>query len=790
MRLLPSRIVRSTVPVALACAIVFASAIIGSGASAGSVVGANVLSATSLSVANCAPNTPATSFGLVLVSTSNVTSTPCEVTFGSSNDTSTLRVAQRDGFDTAMISTGVTKTTSRSTSVAAISDVEHVAGALGWGAGTGGLAVTSDSGLSWTYPAFGVTTSLDAVAGWSTAGGVAVGTGGAARYTTNGTTWTSSVTGTPNDLYDVDAAGAGSVWAVGELGTILHSIDGGATWSDQTNPAVTTASLHSVSVVDADVAWISGNGNLVLRTQDAGVTWDVVHAVASTSPLTSIVATSAIDAFAIGTTTCGSCEVRRVTDDGGVTWSTYTGGESYSKLSTDGAGRWFVAGTSGDLGYSTDGLQTIVPSTDSTTPVSLNDVEHFTGLDAVAVGKHGLELTSDDAGVNWNDVNPDADRYLHEVGHAAGTIWAVGESGSAIRSTDLGVTWQPKLNAASEDLFGTWVRDPNLMLAVGDVGRIVRTADGGSTFTTPASGVVTALRSVAGHGSAAWAVGDGGVIVKSVDAGATWSAQASGTTLQLIDVSASSPSDAWAVGASGVVIRTSDGGATWTPVVGHGLTGSIAHVVATSPDWQWLASGNTVARTVDGGATWQTSTPNVSYQAGGFDAASSHEAVFASSNNRMFTTYDGGANWVLNMGGGTLNHTGAVLVSSGTAFTSTSVATINKIAPPRVIDDHAPGSGRGWTDNATSFGVCLDSIADGATVDGATWTPVAGCAPVDGVAWRAVPVTTGNPSSLVTRAPNGDTDARAALRFGLKVSSNQAPGDYVAPIRFEVIAPG
>jgi uncharacterized delta-60 repeat protein len=72
-------------------------------ASAGSTVGATVLSSTSVDPAGCLGGTPnATSFGTVPVLTSIVTSNDCAVQFGSSNNTATLRIRQNDQRGVAM----------------------------------------------------------------------------------------------------------------------------------------------------------------------------------------------------------------------------------------------------------------------------------------------------------------------------------------------------------------------------------------------------------------------------------------------------------------------------------------------------------------------------------------------------------------------------------------------------------------------------------------------------------------------------------------------------------------
>jgi photosystem II stability/assembly factor-like uncharacterized protein len=64
---------------------------------------------------------------------------------------------------------------------------------------------------------------------------------------------------------------------VGEYGTILHTSDGGVTWSSQISNVVVR--LTAVTAVDANNAWVVGYSLLggpgvILHTGDAGNFWD------------------------------------------------------------------------------------------------------------------------------------------------------------------------------------------------------------------------------------------------------------------------------------------------------------------------------------------------------------------------------------------------------------------------------------------------------------------------------------------------------------------------------------
>jgi uncharacterized delta-60 repeat protein len=100
------RLSKCAVVVIIACV-----AAVGAGSSnaatSSTVVGASVPSATYLATTNCDPDTTgSTELGLVTPGSSVVSNVDCSVTFGSSNDTSRLRLTQQDGIGAAMYRIG------------------------------------------------------------------------------------------------------------------------------------------------------------------------------------------------------------------------------------------------------------------------------------------------------------------------------------------------------------------------------------------------------------------------------------------------------------------------------------------------------------------------------------------------------------------------------------------------------------------------------------------------------------------------------------------------------------
>jgi photosystem II stability/assembly factor-like uncharacterized protein len=65
-------------------------------------------------------------------------------------------------------------------------------------------------------------------------------------------------------LGGVSAVDASNCWAVGSSGTIVHTTDGGSTWTSQSSGTPSTWELSGVSSADASNCWVVGYGGTIL----------------------------------------------------------------------------------------------------------------------------------------------------------------------------------------------------------------------------------------------------------------------------------------------------------------------------------------------------------------------------------------------------------------------------------------------------------------------------------------------------------------------------------------------
>jgi photosystem II stability/assembly factor-like uncharacterized protein len=105
---------------------------------------------------------------------------------------------------------------------------------------------------------------------------VAVGYLGAVYFTEDGgDTWRMGESGSIESLYSVSMADALHGWAVGQHGTILRTDDGGRTWSTQPNLKQNEGShLFGIHAIDSKTAWVVGEWGSRVRTSDGGRTWE------------------------------------------------------------------------------------------------------------------------------------------------------------------------------------------------------------------------------------------------------------------------------------------------------------------------------------------------------------------------------------------------------------------------------------------------------------------------------------------------------------------------------------
>ena len=238
-------------------------------------------------------------------------------------------------------------------------------------------------------------------------------------------------------------------WVCGRWGTILHTNDGGATWTRQDSG--TDYTLTSISFVDTKNGWAAGDGGTIIHTKDGGLSW-----IKQKSP---------VEYFLMGVHFANDQEGWIVTErttilhteNGGKLWETQFSDEDFI----------------------------------------LKSVSFCDNRNGWAAGEFGYIYHTQDGGRNWQhqagfyDISEETGLIIGEnflfdiVAIDPQTAWAVGIDGHIVATTNGGITWQKiSSEVPKTHLFGI-AADGNGRIIIGGSTVLLSSTDWGKTFTTP-----------------------------------------------------------------------------------------------------------------------------------------------------------------------------------------------------------------------------------------------------------------------------------------------------------------
>ncbi|MDE0056582.1 MAG: YCF48-related protein [Defluviicoccus sp.] len=193
------------------------------------------------------------------------------------------------------------------------------------------------------------------------------------------------------------------------------------------------------------------------------------------------------------------------------------------------------------------------------------------GSRLVVVGERGHVLVSTDDGASWRQARVPVRALLTAIHmHDERTGWAVGHDAVILRTGDGGETWTLVHQAPEKELplLDVWFRDDRTGFAVGAYGYFLATGDGGDTWTERSVGKddfhLNAL--VPAGARRLYIAAEAGVVYRSDDGGETWRELPSPYSGSWFAGLAFGEDGLLLAGLRGHLFRSEDGGESWARV--------------------------------------------------------------------------------------------------------------------------------------------------------------------------------------------------------------------------------
>ena len=160
-------------------------------------------------------------------------------------------------------------------------------------------------------------------------------------------------------------------------------------------------------------------------------------------------------------------------------------------------------------------------------------VHFFDAQHGVAVGLWSLVLVTDDGGAHWRSVSlpappgaTKADLNLFSLfADTQGRVFAAGERGMVLTSTDRGTTWAYAATGYKGSLWTGAALSGGVLLVGGLRGSLYRSADGGRSWERVPVDARSSITQIVAEGDRVLAVGLDGLMLRSDDAGRSFAAE-------------------------------------------------------------------------------------------------------------------------------------------------------------------------------------------------------------------------------------------------------------------------
>lgn len=493
-----------------------------------------------------------------------------------------------------------------------LNSVHFVDAQTGWAAGENGIVLrTTNGGNNWVQQTTGTTNRILDISFLNANTGImGMQTAQLLRTTNGGTNWVviNIAGGSGNIIYVQMKYDVLSYISMGDS-RFMRSTDAGATWSLASNSPTTISDVHFVTDSYGFASTFSGN---VLRTTNGGSNW-TSQVTGSTYPLDAI---WFLD-LNTGVTVAADGKVYN-TMNGGTNWQYVSDLKpGITKITNVMSNALFACGDNGTLAYGNT-LGSSWSLKNQGTSAKIKDIYFMNNQTGWAANEWDQLLYTSNSGINWSLTAPVGLERLEGVcftNNNTGYVLGLtnndegGSTPTINKTTNGGSSWQTISFTGSNPMSLQFVNNNDgFMLAKNGANSVLhRTTNAGVNWLnyTTNQEIYDCYFTTQTNG---WMCGKNGLIMRSTDGGATWSTQSTSVSDSLLSVYFRNASFGWACGTNGRIIATTNGGVNWsTQTSGTNKTLTSIEFGSTIIG-AVCGSGGTRLTTVNGGASWLSST--------------------------------------------------------------------------------------------------------------------------------------------------------------------------------------
>ncbi len=306
-------------------------------------------------------------------------------------------------------------------------------------------------------------------------------------------------------------------------------------------------------------------------------------------------------------------------------------------------------------------------------------------------GVFSFALQGGVAHADWSTLNSSTTREFTSIScpeprtcFLVSGLYLSGGSGAIVKTTDGGETFTLLKSPTLDPLHAVSCPSISTCYVAGDFGTFLKTTDGGETWSASSLG----SKDSPPRFTNLWAldeqrvlvVGRDGVFYRTEDGGASWARPFLRSVSDFYGIYFTDASTGFVTGSEGALWITEDGGMTWTfrntlhdagQIFGiHGKGAQAIFVV-----------GDAIHKSTDGGKTWtKQSAPAKSHQA--ITVVNADTAYLLADLNSIFKTTDGGATWKLETSVGNAALQGIACPSDGYCLVAGSSGKVLRLGTP------------------------------------------------------------------------------------------------------------